>query len=232
LPEGYIYPCEERPVRDLLRRRSFFVKQSVSNGLSIQNIVARNTGRTLNANGVRKLTDDMADDLLVQPDIALAVKCGLTVMRCAQEQIKLLENAVLKRARLQDEFKLLTSISGIGKILAMTIMLEVGTIRRFPTVGDFASYCRCVDSNHTSNNKKKGQGNSKNGNAYLGWAFVEAANFAIRYDPVIQKYYQRKNARSKHRMIALKTIAHKLARASYHILRDQTPFDAARCFGR
>ena len=76
------------------------------------------------------------------------------------------------------------TVSGIGPILALTIMLETGDIRRFAKVGNYASYCRCVGSQKTfSNGKRKGSGNTKNGNKYLAWAFVEAANFAIRFVP-------------------------------------------------
>ena len=71
-------------------------------------------------------------------------------------------------------------------------MLESGNIQRFAKVGNFSSYCRCVKSERLSNGKKKGVGNRKNGNKYLAWAFIEAANFAIRYNEKIKKIYQRK----------------------------------------
>ena len=96
------------------------------------------------------------------------------------------------------------------------------------TVGHFASYCRCVGSEHVSNGKRKGAGNTKNGNKYLSWAFIEAAHFAIRYETVIRTYYQRKRAQT-HPLVALKAVAHKLARACYHMLREQVPFDLADC---
>ena len=118
---------------------------------------------------------------------------------------------------------------GIGQILALTIMLETGEIKRFPTVGDYASYCRCVGSQKLSNGKKKGRGNTKNGNKYLAWAFVEAANFAIRYSPRIKSFYQRKKAKS-HGVLAIKAVAHKLCRACYYIMKDQVPFDVAKAF--
>jgi Transposase IS116/IS110/IS902 family. len=98
--------------------------------------------------------------------------------------------------RLRPEFRLLTSVPGIGQTLATLIMLEVGTIERFAAVGNFASYARCVDSARISNGKKKGQGNVKNGNAYLAWAFVEAANFAHRYCAEARRFYERKKART------------------------------------
>ena len=97
-------------------------------------------------------------------------------------------------------------------------------------MGNFASYCRCVDSRKISNRKKKGQGNTKNGNKYLAWAFVEAANFAIRYNSKIKSFYQRKKAKSKG-VVALKAVAHKLCRACYYIMRDQVAFDMTKAFG-
>jgi len=111
----------------------------------------------------------------------------------------------------------------------MTIMLEAGEIGRFATVGDFASYCRCVGSQNLSNGKRKGQGNVKNGNKYLAWAFVEAPNFAVRYNAQIKGFYQRKQAKPNG-VVASKAVAHKLARACYSILRDQVPFEVNKVF--
>ena len=108
-------------------------------------------------------------------------------------------------------------------------MLETGTIDRFDKVGNFTSYCRCVGSEKLSNGKKKGKGNTKNGNKYLSWAFVEAANFAIRFNEQAKRYYQRKAAK-KNRVVAIKAVAHKLARASYYVMRDQVPFDSDKLF--
>ena len=117
----------------------------------------------------------------------------------------------------------------MGEILALTITLETGDIGRFAQVGNFTSYCRCVGSEKLSNGKKKGQGNTKNGNKYLAWAFVEAANFAIRFNEQAKRFYQRKAAK-RNRVVALKAVAHKLARASYYVMRDQVPFDSAKLF--
>jgi transposase len=229
LPEGYIYPKEERPVRDLLRRRSKLVQQHTGNLQSVQNLLARNLGHSLSANRIKRLSFDEVDGLLPDPDLALAVKGNLAVMRTLQGVISLLEKTVSKRIKLRPAFKPLLTVSGIGQILGLTIMLETGQIERFTKVGNYASYCRCVGSEHLSNGKRKGRGNTKNGNKYLAWAFVEAANFAVRYNPQIKRYYQRKAART-HRVVAIKTVAHKLARACYYILRDQVPFDVNRAF--
>ena len=229
LPEGYIYPKEERAVRDLLRKRSQLVRQKTANLLSIQNLYSRNTGSSISANRIKQLTSETVDALFTHSDLALAVKANLTVMRSLENEITILERVVKDRIKVKPAYRYLLTVSGIGQILGLTIMLETGDIRRFPQVGNFASYCRCVGSEKLSNGKRKGTGNTKNGNKYLSWAFVEAANFAIRFEPLIARFYQRKKAKT-HRVVAIKAVAHKLARASYYVMRDEVPFDANRAF--
>jgi len=229
LPEGYIYPKKERALRDLLRKRSQLVRQRTSNLLSVQNLLARNCGDSLGANAIKRLTLDAVDELLPEPHLALAVKSNVVVMQTLDEQIKALETVIKVHARPRPDFQSLLTVSGIGDILGLTILLETGPISRFPQVGDYASYCRCVGSEKLSNGKRKGRGNTKNGNRYLAWAFVEAAHFAVRYDPHIKRYYQRKLSRSQG-IVAIKTVAHKLARACYYVLRDRVPFDVHKAF--
>ena len=101
-------------------------------------------------------------------------------------------------------------------------MLETGDIARFEKVGNFALYARCVDSKKLSNGKRKGSGNTKYGNKYLAWSFVETANFAVRY-------YQRKAAKTNG-ALAIKAVAHKLARACHYVVRDQVEFDVNKAF--
>jgi transposase len=108
--------------------------------------------------------------------------------------------------------------AGHGQTLATVILLETGPIDRFADVGNFTSYARCVDSVHTSNRKKKGDGNVKNGNKYLACAFIEAANFARRFCPEAKRFHERKKARTNN-IVATKALAHKLVRACYHILK-------------
>jgi transposase len=230
LPEGYIYPKAQRPVRDLLRKRGQLVEQQTSNVLSIQNIIVRNTGLRLSANRIKSLSQADLDELLPDSDQALAISSALAVVSCLTAQIKAIEKRVQTRIQRTPLYKLLRTVDGIGPILAQTILLETGDIGRFPRVGDYASYCRCVDSTKVSNGKRKGQGNVKNGNPYLSWAYAEAAHFAIRFNPKVQRYYQRKLAQTKI-PVARKTVAHKLARACYHIMRHQVAFDAAKAFG-
>jgi transposase len=231
LKEGYIYPRQDRAIRDLLRKRATLVQQRTRNILSIQNLTSRNRGIQVSGNQVKRLTAAAIEQTYgCEEDLAAAVTSTLRIIEALEREITIIEKRVKGKVKLSQPYQLLQTVSGIGETLAMVIMLEAGDMYRFPTVGDFSSYCRCVNSVRRTNDKKKGSGNVKNGNAYLSWAFTEAANFAIRYDPVIRRFYQRKTVRNN-TIVARKAVAHKLARASYHVLRDQVPFEATRCFG-
>ena len=113
--------------------------------------------------------------------------------------------------------------------MGLTITLEIGDIKRFAGPGRFASYCRAVDSRCLSNGKQKGENNRKCGNKYLSWAFVEAANFAKRYDEPCRQWYERKAARTS-KVIAIKALACKLAKAAWYLAAEQADYDARRVF--
>lgn len=229
LPEGYIYPKEERPVRDLLRRRLLFVKHRTAHILSLQSMISRNLGIQMSCRAIKSFDEEAPETLFDSPHLLLAARSNIAVIHFLRERIKLIEKAVKSHIKLRDEFKYLLTVPGIGDILALTIMLEVGDINRFPQVGNYSSYCRCVKAERLSNGKKKDENNRKNGNRYLSWAYVEAANFTRRFCPYAQAFYQRKMAKTNG-IVAIKALSNKLARASYYIMRDQVPYDPKKLF--
>lgn len=229
LPEGYIYPKEERPIRDLLRRRLLFVHQKTAHMLSLQSTITRNLGVNMSCNTIRKLRPEDAYDLFEDSNLALMAKNNIETFLHLQKTTKEIERTVISQVKLRNEFELLQTITGIGNILGLTIMLEVGDIGRFAKVGNYSSYCRCVSSARISNGKKKGENNRKNGNKYLSWAYVEAANFAKRYSKKAQRFYQRKMAKTN-KIVATKALGNKMCRASYFVMRDQIPYDEERVF--
>jgi transposase len=230
LPTGYIYPKEERAVRDLLRKRSNLVRCRTAQILSIKNLASRNSGEGLTPEEIRELDEETLGRICGGDENRVAaMQAGLTVFHCLDEQVQGLERRVLAQAKLKPAFEKLLTVAGIGKIIGMTIMYEAGTMERFGKVGQFASYGRCVGSSHWSNGKKKGEGNRKNGNKYLAWAFVEAAHYAVRYNQRVRKFFDRKKAKTNG-IVAVKAVAHKLARACYHVLKEQVPFEEARAF--
>jgi len=172
LAEGYIYPREERGARDLARKRMQLVRYRTAQILSIEGILMRQTGARMKGEAVKRLTAEQVDEFAFAPDVALAVEANRAVSQALGQQIEALERRLKERVSLRPEYRLLKTVPGIGQTLATTIMLETGSISRFAQVGNFSSYCRCVDSLRESNGKKKGEGNTKNGNKYLAWAFV------------------------------------------------------------
>jgi transposase len=231
LPEGYIYPKEDRPIRDLLRKRGHLVKLRTSLIISLQNIISRNNGIKLKVGDIKILTTDrVAPYLERNEDLALAGKVSKESIDFLTRQIKTIETVVESKMDLREPYDRLLTEPGIGKILGLTVMLETGPIARFAKAGNYASYCRKVSSKWISNEKKKGKGNKKSGNKYLAWAFSEAAEIARRYDEHARAYFNRK-AQQTNRMVAHQALAHKLARAAYFIMRDGVPFMPEKCFG-
>lgn len=230
LPTGHIYPKDERPIRDLLRKRGHLVKLRTSLILSLQNIIDRNCGVRIKVNDIKRLKEDkVAPFMEASEDLALAGQVSKETIDFLTGKIRTLESFIENRAKLKDPYNHLLTIPGIGKILGLTIMLETGAIDRFEKVGNYASYCRKVATKWTSNDKKKGKGNKKNGNKYRAWAFSEAAEFARRYDQQARAYYNRKMQKTNF-MVAHNALAHKLARAAYHVMKEQTQFMPERLF--
>jgi transposase len=230
IKRGYIYPAEQRPIRDLLRKRMRVVQNRTAHILSTENIISRNTGRGLSWRKIQQMSDEQMGQLLDDELIAMASRASMEVIKTLNEQVSLIEKTVKAKAEMRKEFHLLKTVYGVGDILALTILYETGEISRFPQVGDYCSYARCVDSRRMSNGKKKGENNAKNGNRFLAWAYVEAANYATRFYPEARKFVQRKRAKFNH-TLAIKALGHKLARASYYVMRDQVEFNPARLFG-
>lgn len=231
LPEGYIYPKEDRPIRDLLRKRGHLVRLRTSLIISLQNIISRNNGIKLKVSDIKILSTDRVAPLLEQNiDLALAGKVSKESIDFLTRKIKAVEAVVEKKLELREPYDRLLTEPGIGKILGLTVMLETGPISRFAKVGNYVSYCRKVSTKWISNEKKKGKGNKKSGNKYLAWAFSEAAEIARRYDENARAYFNRKTQQTN-RMMAHQALAHKLARAAYYIMRDGVSFMPEKCFG-
>jgi transposase len=230
LPTGHLYDRQTRPVRDLLRRRLLLVRQRTTLILSFKSLNERTLGqrvplaqvKAMSVAAARARFTDPADQLLSGTEIGLIGQFNRAIQR--------IEARVLSVAGKWRRYQRLQTLPGIGKILGLTIALETGDAQRFADAGHFASYCRCVKSLRQSNHKKKGENNRKCGNAYLAWAFVEAAHFACRYDDACRRFYDRKKQQT-HPVIATKALACKLAKAAWHVMAEDAPYDATRVFG-
>jgi transposase len=229
-PLAYAYPRAKRQTRDLLRRRSYFVRQRAQ---LIAHIVNTNTQfnlpplskkLTYAANRTPELLDRFTD-----PSTRLMVATDLAMIDSFDTQIAELERHLVKHARIDDPvtFGLLRTIPGIGLILGLTLLYEIDDIKRFPEAGNFLSYSRLVRCEHSSAGKVKGSGKKKIGNAHLKWAFSEAACLMIRAVPAVKSWMQRQEKKRGKRK-ALAVLEAKLGRTVYHLWRKQVPFDLKR----
>jgi transposase len=224
LPQGYIYPKEDRPVRDLARKRMFLVKHKTAHTLSLQSLITRCSGQRISSNQLRTFTREDLQQLLREDHLVFSAQANLDSISFLKQQIHKLEKVIKNKLKLSQAFNGLLTVPGIGHVLAMTIMLEVGEIGRFAKVGNFTSYCRCAPTQRLSDGKSKGSGNRKNGNRYLSWAFSEAALTARRHNQRFQRYYDRKAAQTN-TIVAARALSNKLARICYYIMRDQVVFN-------
>jgi transposase len=231
LPTGYIYDPQLRPVRDLLRRRLSLVHQRTALMVSFKSLYVRTTGQTMSLSRLKGMAVPEAIALYEHPANQLIAKVQKEHIEQLSQSIERIEKAVLKSARELPYYDKLNTLPGVGKILGMTITMEVGQISRFDHPGNFASYCRAVDSRRLSNEKHKGDNNRKCGNKHLSWAFVEAANFARRSDERCRRWFDRKAARTS-TVIATKALACKLAKAAWHLMARNVDYDEQRVFGR
>jgi transposase len=229
LPEGYIYPPETRGVRDMMRRRMRLVHARTGEWLSLEGLIARHTGRDMNVADLKAC--DLGEVLVGQPHALMMAQASFRHIEFIEKEIRVLEKAVMEELPDRDVYKRLMTVPGIGPVLARTILLETGPVTRFKEAGNYASYCRAVKSEHTTNGKKKGECNGKSGNKYLAWAYVEASNLTVRHSPELRAWFQRKLARSGKRVIAVKALANKLAKACYFMMRDGKDFDVKRLLG-
>jgi transposase len=229
LPTGYVYDAELRPVRDLLRRRMSLVHQRTALMLSFKSLFTRTTGGQMSLSQLKALEVEEAQALYEHP--ANQLIAGLQIQHIEQldASIGQLEKAVLGVAKELPCYPKLKTLPGVGIILGLTITMEIGDIKRFAGPGQFASYCRTVAARSTSNGKVKGENNRKCGNKYLAWAFVEAANFAKRYDETCRKWHDRKAAKTNN-VIATKALACKLAKAAWYLVAQETDYASGRMF--
>ena len=232
IPPAYVYPAQQRPLRALLRQRLFFVWQRSDLLARIQSHQRAHNRSPVKQ--TRSNRDPWEAQLLAQetdPLRQLALQNELAMIRHYDGQITALEGQLqrLTKEALPRDYALLQSVPGIGEHLGLTILYEIGDIERFPTVKDFISYCRLVKGTVASAGKIKGLRGAKLGNAYLRWAFGEAAVIAKRDPHLIGPLAQGLEAQfGGNKFKANTVLAIKLARAVYFMLKNKTIFDPQR----
>jgi transposase len=230
-PLAYVYPKGMRETRDLLRRRTWFVRHRASLFTHLQilnsqyNLPPFPKKISFAANREELAIAQRFPDPSVQRNAA----ANLGVIDCLDTQIAELELYLTRTAKVDDvqTFHRLQTIPGVGKILALVLLYEIHDSKRFANVGQFLSYCRLVRCEHESAGKVLGSGGRKIGNAHLRWAFGEAACLFLRSSERA-KAWKQKQQKKRGEGKALAILAARLARAVYHLWRKGEAFDETR----
>jgi transposase len=227
IPKAYIYPKDTRPIRDLLRQRSRLVALRATEYGGLRRLLLRHGLLGHSRNDIKQTTDEDLMRWFAHPLVRLHGQHELQRIDLYTQQIDTLESQLLATVQDRPEFHRLLTIPGLGKILAMTIVYEIGEIARFQNAREFSSYCRLVPGVAQSGPVSRRGRHAKQGSPHLKWAFGQAALYAVRYYPPIRRAFDRHLAHHRGKggkLIAYEIIAHKLAQAVYHVLRDQTVY--------
>jgi transposase len=231
LPQAYAYPAQMRSTRDLLRRRLHLVRTHAELERHINNTRSQYNAPAFEKRINRSAHRDGITDHFDDPMVKASIQVNATLMDALHQQVRSIEQQVTAQARVHDPgaLALLRTIPGIGPVLSLTILYEIGDISRFPRVGNFISYARLVKCAHESAGKRVSGRNNRIGNAHLRWAFGEAACLFLRGNAQAQAWHQ--TLVSKHgKAKAISIIAQRLGRLAYHILKRRTPFDSRKFF--
>jgi transposase len=226
IPQAYVYPAEMRATRDLLRRRMSLTRKRAELLTHVQNTNSQYNLPAIGKKIAYKANRDGVAERFPDPTVQKSIDVDLTLIGHYDELLRDLELDLVTAAKQHgaNALYLLRTVPGIGKILSLVLLYEIHDIQRFPRVQDFVSYCRLVKCAKESAGKRYGTSGAKIGNAYLKWAFSEAAVLFLRNNPAGQKYLARlvkKHGKGK----ALTVLAHKLARAVYDMLKRRMAFD-------
>lgn len=238
---AYALPRVRREIRDLIRSRCRLVQLRASMKIIAINKVSNQFGIRLRATQLAKLIEDCGKhgvhapamrELIESPVVRRELGHYLRLAAFLEQEIVDLDETIQELCKDMPYVKELRKVVGCGPVLSVVIASEIGDTARFKGAGNFVSYCRLAPTAKLSNGKPKGMGNAKNGNAYLSWAFTELANIMIRHDKRAQAYYHRvSDEKQKLRVIAIRTMAAKLARSIYQCLTKNEAYSSARCFG-
>ena len=228
LPQAYVYPADMRATRDLLRRRMHLMRKRAERLAQIQNTNSQYNLPEIGKKIAYKANRDGVAERFADPAVPKSIEVDLALLGYDDQLLHDMELSVLKTAKQHDANTLyrLRTVPGIGEILSLVLLYEIHDIQRFPRVQDFVSYCRLVKCAKESAGKRYGTSGTKIGNAYLTWAFSEAAGLFLRAKPAGQKYLARL-AKKPGKGKALTVFAHKLARAVYDMLKREVGCDLA-----
>lgn len=154
-----------------------------------------------------------------QRSLVFELKLLLEQLKFLKVQLKDLESEITQILSKTDQK--LTTIPGVGPMIASAILGEIGDIKRFPNVPSLVAYAGLDPTTFESGSSISKKGRlSKKGSKYLRTALWQGAVYSLVHNPSLRAYYDKKLSEGKPKQVALGALTNKLTRIIYGILRS------------
>ena len=213
---------EQKDLRQLLIHRYKLVGLRAGVKNELQHL-AMNQGITRKGKLWSKAGEQVLRELPLAPWASQRRKDLFRVREMLNEQIDVLDRAVVEAAEKNEKARLLMTQPGVGPITSMAFVLTMGDVSRFPRGKQVASYLGLIPREYSSGGKQRLGSISKQGNRFLRMLLVEAAQAAVRYDPGFRNEYLHR-CHKKAKGVAKVAAARKLAIRLYWMLRTNTGY--------
>lgn len=138
---------------------------------------------------------------------------------------KEMNELILADESFAQNYVLLTSIKGVGRVNAINILLHTNNFTCFETARQYACYIGIAPFDHTSGTSIKGKPKvSKFGNKLLKADLTQAARSAVQWDAEIKGYYLRKEAQGKAFWVIMNAVKFKLVCRMFAVITRGTPW--------
>lgn len=227
LPTVWIPPAELREARELLRHRVSLVwmRTGLKNQL-LALLARRNLQPTVGKHWLTRQGQRELEALPLGPIPSTIREDGLALLHLLDEQIRRLDDELVRRWGEDLRVRRLITIPGIGPFIAITLVLELGDIARFPSAKHLASYVGLTPRVRASAERVRVGHISKEGNRLLRWLLIVAATQAARRPGPLRAWF-RAVQRRKGTKVARVALARRLAELVYHVWKDECDFFTA-----
>lgn len=225
-PECHMVSRELQDRRRVLRYRNLVVRQAVRMKNRMSSLMME-TGLQYNKKKLhqKRYFHEMLDHL--RPEMPDSLPELLGHNRNAIEFLSSMDRQVLETLRhdavIRERVERLMSIPGVGPVVALTWVLEIGEVSRFSSIKKVVSYCGLCGAEISSAGKQQRSPISKQRNKHLQSVLVEAAKLAPRFHPALASLYAQEKQRGNHNRATL-AVARKLASYLLAVDRAQRPF--------
>ncbi len=229
LPECVMMSEDLRELRRMLRYRSLVVRTNTTlkNKMAglLMEVGAPYDKKRLHGkryfNGLLERVEDVPASV---KQMLQLTRGGVELFQAVQKKLvtTLRENALIR-----DRVALLRSIRGVGEVLALTWVLEIGDVRRFSSASQAISYCGLCSAQKESAGKERRGPLSKKRNKHLQTILIEAANLAPRWNPDLAAVHHKTLARGNQNQATV-AVARKLVEYLLAVDRRGTTFAEVR----